>query len=78
MALYQQVADALVEDFTLGGADDDRKYRIFARAMDGLQSSARALTGAGEVVLPRGFEDRATLGPLLFLRPLLTAGRLTM
>jgi len=75
--LYQQVIDALLADFTLGGADQKRSLTIYVRAAEGIQIAGRQLMG-GEVVVPDGFDERTTLGSLIFLRPLITSGRLVV
>ena len=75
--LYQDVVDALVEDFTFRGASEERSLEFGARATEGVQIAGRELMG-GEVIVPEGFDDRKTLGPLIYLRPLMTSGRLIL
>jgi tetratricopeptide (TPR) repeat protein len=69
--LYTQVLHAYVGDPAFAGG-----HELVGRASAGIQHIDQMR--GGEVIVPRGFDERKTRGPAAYLRPLITSGRLVL
>jgi hypothetical protein len=75
--LYEQVLQAFddVSDFA-GGPNSGHDVEAVVLATNGIERIDRMR--GGEVILPPGFEERETRGAAVYLRPLITSGRLML